>query len=100
VSVAGQSVHHKTSFYIWIWVALVVMLGISLPLGLEGHTQIATLMIFAIATLKAFLVVYYYMGLAYEPRYIAVILIVGVFFMGLLLTALIPDLVYIYGKVP
>lgn len=98
MSVAGQAVHHKTSFYVWIWAALVVMLSISLTLGLEGHTTLATGLIFGIATLKAWLVLVYYMGLSYEPRYIAAILITGLIFMGILFIALVPDMVYVYGR--
>ena len=98
MSVAGQSVHHKTSFYVWIWVALVAMLGISLALGMEGHTTLATGLIFGIAALKAWMVAVYYMGLSYEPRYIAWILITGILFMAVLFVALIPDMVYVYGK--
>lgn len=99
MSVAGQSVHHKTSFYIIIWVALLLMLGMSIPLGIEGHSTLATALIFSIATLKAYLVLVYYMGLSYEPRYIAGILIVGFLFVAILFVALIPDMVHIYGRI-
>ncbi|MCP5467905.1 MAG: cytochrome C oxidase subunit IV family protein [Deltaproteobacteria bacterium] len=90
--------HHSISFYITIWVILMVAIGASVYLGSIQHAHLATLLIFSVATVKAILVANYYMGLSHEPKYITLMLLVGVLFIGLLFVGLIPDIVYIYGK--
>ncbi|MCB1214725.1 MAG: cytochrome C oxidase subunit IV family protein [Deltaproteobacteria bacterium] len=91
----STSSHYKTSFYVILWVALLGLFLLSLFLG-----SAAPHFIFLLATIKAFLVLLYYMGLKQEPSYISAILIVGVFFMIVLFIGLIPDMVWIYGKIP
>ncbi len=80
-----------------IWLGLLLLLGLSLLLGSWGHVVLATSLIFTIALLKAGLVVYYYMGLKWEPKYIALIILSGILCLILLYFALVPDIVYRYG---
>lgn len=81
-----------------LWAALLALLGISLWLANMTHVALATFLIFAVALLKAVLVAVYYMRLKWEPRYVLGILLVGIGFMLLLYFALVPDIVYVYGK--
>lgn len=83
---------------ILIWFALLVMLGVSLALGRSGHRQLATILIFGVATLKAFLVGAFYMRLRWEPGYIVCILLGGIGLILILYFALVPDIVYVYGQ--
>jgi len=86
------------STLIAIWGMLLAMLGLSLALGYLGNVVLATVLIFLVATLKACLVANYYMGLKWEPKYILWILLTGVIFMIILFAALVPDIIYVYGK--
>ncbi len=83
-------------FLVGIWSVLLALLGLSLALGYWGNVVLATLLIFTIAILKAFLVGAYYMGLRWEPKYILWILLGGVICILILYFALVPDI--IYGK--
>lgn len=89
---------HTAGFYIKIWVALLIMLGVSIAIADIGHPIIATTMIFGIAIIKAILVTFFYMGLALEARYIPWIVISGLVVVIILFFGLMPDIVYIYGK--
>ena len=89
---------HSLGFYVGIWVFLMLAIAASVFLSSLGHPTLATSLIFAIATLKALVVAYYYMGLCEEPYYVPFILIVGLLFVALFFVALIPDIIYIYGK--
>lgn len=85
------------SFLIKIWVILLVALGVSLALSYLHHPALATSLIFAVAIVKAFLVLWYYMGLKNEPGYIGWILVTGLVFMIVLFVGLVPDMIYVYG---
>lgn len=87
----------KESSLIKIWAALLIMLFVSIALGYLKNATIGTILIFSIATIKAYLVAGYYMGLKREPRYIAGILASGLIFMVILFVYLVPDIVYVYG---
>lgn len=86
------------SFYVKIWILLLVLLGVSIVLGNTRHVFLATILIFGIAIFKAFLVGAYYMRLKWEPRYIVGILLGGVALMVLLYFTLVPDIIYVYGQ--
>lgn len=81
-------------FYIKIWAALLVLLFISLYLASHGERVLATTLIFGIATIKAVLVAAYYMGLRWESKWVTSILLIGIVFMVILYTGLVPDIVY------
>lgn len=86
------------AFLIKIWVVLLVALGVSLALSSLHYPALATSLIFAIAIIKAFLVLWYYMGLKNEPGYIGWILMMGLVFMAVLFVGLVPDMMYVYGS--
>lgn len=88
----------KESSLIKIWAALLIMLFVSIGFGYLENATVGTVLIFGIATIKAYLVAGYYMGLKREPRYIAGILASGLIFMVILFVYLVPDIVYVYGR--
>jgi caa(3)-type oxidase subunit IV len=85
------------AFLIKIWVILLMALAVSLALAGLNHPALATSLIFAIAIVKAFLVLWYYMGLKNEPGYVGWILMTGLVFMMVLFVGLVPDMIYVYG---
>ncbi len=85
---------HNTGFYVKIWVVLVVMLGVSIAIGQMGHVILATTLIFMIATIKAYLVMAFYMGLASEARYVTWVLISGLVIVIILFFGIMPDVLY------
>lgn len=88
----------KTSTLVKIWVVLLLLLIVSVAIGFSGNTTLATVMIFGIATMKAYLVLAYYMGLKREPYYITILMASGVAMLVILFVYLIPDIVYVYGR--
>ena len=88
---------HTTGYFVKIWVVLLFLMGISLVAAGLGHSTAAATIIFAIATIKALLVVAYYMGLAWEPKAIWGIAIAAFLCVAILFFVLLPDIVYVYG---
>lgn len=87
---------HPSYVAIWLW--LMALLGASIGLGYLGHAVLATILIFGLAAVKAYLVAVYYMRLKFEPRYVAGILLTGVLVIVILYFGLVPDIVYQYGR--
>lgn len=85
--------------YIKIYVVLLAMVGLSALLGMAGHTRIAVLGIFAVALFKASLVLGYYMHLKTEKNWVKWMLVSGVACLVILFVGLIPDIVYVYGRI-
>jgi caa(3)-type oxidase subunit IV len=88
----------KESSLIKIWAVLLGLLFVSIAFGYLENATVGTVLIFGIATVKAYLVGAYYMGLKREPRYIAGLLASGVICMVILFGYLVPDIVYVYGR--
>lgn len=86
------------SFYVKIWIWLLLAMGLSIFFANVGHALLATGLIFVIAIIKALLVAAYYMRLKWEPRYVAYILMVAIGCLVILFAGLVPDIVYVYGK--
>ncbi|MCC6273507.1 MAG: cytochrome C oxidase subunit IV family protein [Deltaproteobacteria bacterium] len=85
--------------YIKIYFVLLTMVGVSVLLGLAGHTRIAVVGIFATALFKASLVLGYYMHLKSEKNWVKWMLGSGVACLVILFVVLIPDIVYVYGRI-
>lgn len=83
-----MSAHHShAKQYVIIWVVLLAALFASLGLGAVGSYPLVIAIIFAVATVKAWLVVGYFMGLANEPYYLkatffTAVVAVAIFFGG------------------
>ncbi len=87
-----------SKFLVQIWAALLVMLFVSLGLGTIHNHTLSTILVFGVATLKMFLVVNYYMGIRYEPKYILWMLLSAVVAMFVLYFALVPDIIWVNGR--
>ncbi|MCC7345200.1 MAG: cytochrome C oxidase subunit IV family protein [Deltaproteobacteria bacterium] len=85
--------------YIKIYFVLLAMVGVSVLLGLAGHTRIAVAGIFATALFKASLVLGYYMHLKAEKNWVKWMLGSGVACLVILFVGLVPDIVYVYGRI-
>jgi heme/copper-type cytochrome/quinol oxidase subunit 4 len=73
------------------------MLFLSLAIGTMKDARLATILIFSIATVKAYLVLMYYMGLKWEPKQVHHLLFSAFALMLVLLLYLVPDIVFVYG---
>jgi cytochrome c oxidase subunit IV len=90
MSADKPAVGHVT---IWVWLVVLLAVGVSflvLPLPKEA----AVVLIFAVATLKAFLVVRHYMHLQHQPLMVYVVLGVPVLLAIALVIVLMPDIAY------
>lgn len=88
----------KSSDLVKIWFLLLALLFLSIFIGMTKNVGLATVLIFGIATIKALLVALYYMGLKYEPRAVAAVLLSSLGVVIILFCYLIPDMVYVYGR--
>jgi cytochrome c oxidase subunit 4 len=86
-----------TAAYLLVWGLLVVLTAVTVGVTYLDMKRFAVIAALVIATVKASLVVLYFMHVRYESRLIAVVLIVGLaafaVFMGLTFT----DILYRYG---
>lgn len=83
--------------YVGIWIALVVLFVLSVGAGFLGETRIAITGIFALAIIKAFLVISYYMHLRFEARWMRILMLSVLVLVGILFVGLVPDILYVYG---
>src|SRR5215472_16364433 len=90
-----RAAHDERGWYLTIWLMLVMLLAAGLAIfALPISRQVAVAIIFAIAAVKAALVLRNYMHLKHEHLLIyAIVLLPFLFALGLALT-LIPDLVF------
>jgi len=71
--------------YVAIWATLMAMTLITTLVAFVDLGRFNTVVALAIATFKASLVVLFFMGAKYTPRLTRVVIICGIFFLGLLL---------------
>ena len=77
-----------------IWGVLIALLALSIALGELKDARLATILIFGVATVKAYFVLMYYMGLKWEPKFVSYILLSALALMVVLFFYLVPDIVY------
>ncbi|HET7497451.1 MAG TPA: cytochrome C oxidase subunit IV family protein [Candidatus Eisenbacteria bacterium] len=83
--------------YVAIWGVLMGALILSLLLAYLRHAQLAALLIWLVAIVKASLVISFYMHLKFEPAHVVAIVIAGVLALAILFLGLFPDIVRVYG---
>jgi len=89
---------HGPRHYIKIYIALLVLLVISVA-GPFLEIQVITLMTaFGIAVVKAFLVAKYFMHLDVQPKYVIYFLVTALAFMGLFFFGVAPDVLHHEGQ--
>ena len=84
---------HRQPPYVAIWLALVVLLAVSVGTGMLGHRLLATVSIFVIAIVKAGLVLANFMHMRFEPRWVAVAIAGAIVCVIVLFIGLYPDIV-------
>lgn len=88
--------HHSGDFK--IFAILVIALLVSLLLGWLSTNPLSIVVIFAIATVKAFLVLDHFIHLEVEPHYIKVLVATILIVLLILFVGLVPDIVWVYGR--
>jgi len=88
---------HEHPNYLAIFCVLAVALVLSLGLGLVAPSPLVVTLIFAIAALKAYLVLAYYVHLSFEPKFVKVLIGSLFLLLAILWIGLVPDIVYVYG---
>ena len=71
--------------YVAVWATLMAMTLVTTPVAFVDLGRFNTVVALAIATFKASLVVLFFMGAKYTPRLTRVVILCGIFFLGLLL---------------
>ncbi len=85
---------HPHPNYVAIWTVRVVLLVLGIAVGFVGQPVLGAVLVFGVATIKAFLVAANYMHLKFEPLFVRVILLGGIACVLIALIGLIPDIVY------
>lgn len=80
-------------FAIWAWLVFLLVLSL-LAVYLPFSQTVTVTLIFAVAVVKAFLVVVNFMHLRFESRWIHAIALVPVVLFIIMTITLIPDIVY------
>jgi len=86
--------HASDRSYIILWAVLIVALVASLGLGELGNSNAMVMLIFAIAAVKAYLVIAHYMHLKLEPLFIKLIMLGAVLVIAICYFGLVPDIVF------
>jgi mono/diheme cytochrome c family protein len=86
--------------YVFIWFALLTALVVSLVLGVASTGPAVIALIFVIATIKAYLVVAYYMHLAIEPIYLKATMISATLAVICFFTGVYPDVAMSWAVIP
>jgi len=89
----------KRRSYVKIYLVLVASVGVSAALSVLGHPKLAIAGIFSVATVKAGLVLGYYMHLKDEKHWVKIMLGSAVACLVILFLGLVPDIVYVYGRI-
>lgn len=84
--------HRPNYFLVWIWLMLLAIVSITASLVLPK--SLALFLIFAVAIIKALLVVLNYMHLKYEKLLLYALVIVPLLIVVILMFALFPDFVF------
>ncbi len=77
--------------YVAVWATLMAMTLVTTLVAFVDLGRFNTVVALAIATFKASLVVLFFMGAKYTPRLTRVVIISGIFFLGLLLAFSMAD---------
>lgn len=88
---------HAHPNYVAVWTALVVLLVVGIAVGFLKDPVLGAVLVFGVATLKALLVAANFMHLRFEPLMVRVIVLSALACVFVVLIALIPDIVYVYG---
>lgn len=83
--------------YLVIYCVLAAALFASIGLGVIPPSPLLITVIFAVAVVKAYLVLNYYVHLAAEPKWLKAIVVCAFALLAILWIGLVPDIVYVHG---
>ena len=90
----------STGSYVAVWMVLIASLGLLLLLHTLPAGALTVTATFAIAACNAYLMLTQFMHMSLEPRYVRWLMIGAFLAVVILLVALIPDIVVVYGGTP
>ena len=90
---ATAQAEHAHPNYIAVYVILLVLLAFSIALGHVPNIYVMTTLVFAVAGIKALMVLRYFMHLKFEPLWVAIILIGAALCLVFLFIGVYPDAV-------
>ncbi|MAE70370.1 MAG: hypothetical protein CME06_07880 [Gemmatimonadetes bacterium] len=93
----SETTEHRSNYFM-VFGILVAALAISLALAAVSTGPIVVAAIFAIATVKAYLVLTHFIHLNVEPRFIKVLVIGLLAVLTVLYIGLVPDIVWVFGR--
>jgi caa(3)-type oxidase subunit IV len=99
VSTQSADKHGGIGIYVAIWVALVLLLTASVGFRLPSPAA-AAMLVYLIASVKAYLVLSYFMHLKLEPRFVGIIMLSGLAAGVILFVGLYSDIVEPFGGMP
>ena len=88
---------HPQTNYVAIWGVLTVALVVSLALGMLAPSPLVITLIFAIAAMKAYLVLAYFVHFTVEPRFVKIMVGSLVVLLAILFVGLVPDILLAFG---
>jgi cytochrome c oxidase subunit IV len=77
--------------FIGVFVALLILTGVTVAVSYANLGAFSPIVALTIATIKALLVVLFFMEVRYVPKMTMVVIISGVFFLGILLALSMTD---------
>lgn len=95
-----MSHHNHDATYIRTWAVLLVALLISLGLGIFAESSIAIGLIFAIAAVKAWLVLSRFMHMNREPRFLQMVMVGAVAAIACFFVGVYPDVARAWSVMP
>ena len=90
---------HSGPSHYFVFGVLVVAFAISLVIGSLYQSPVAIASIYIIATLKAFMVIHYFVHLRLEPRWVKYLVISLLLLLAVLFVGLYYDIVSVYGRI-
>jgi len=84
--------YHGHPNYAMIFIALLVLLAISVVVGFMGESTLVIMVVFGTAALKAYLVVTNFMHIRFEPKVVWILPIAGVLAVAFFYFGVLPDI--------
>lgn len=86
--------------YVVLWVVLVLLLVVSLGFGWIGSPVLSAVLVYAVAAVKAWIVLRWYMHLRSEPAFVVWIMTAGFAAVVFLVAGTYADVVHPFGGTP
>lgn len=85
--------HLTVKQYVWIWLVLMALLGAGVLFAYVDIPLLANVLVFAVAIVKAIIVLRNYMHLRWEPKFVTLALVGALACIAIFFLLLLPDMV-------